>query len=833
MKSLTAFLPVVIITLILGAHTVSAQKPSQAIRLLDDVVGQFNALAQRPDAMGFELHGPDPSQCRHMQAVIRVDAPDGTPYLLVSRNGENDSFYCGGSEQSNIYVVRMGSRDTHGERMRSNRLHLGMETTDTPPDTNDRAVRSVLFDGTTEFPHYGHPGGMQQVGSIVALALEAGKDGNPTTKIIFMDVSDPQYPKLLNNSFDPPTAKAGVVGLTPCGSGREGLPCATGRYLMLITGGSNEELLFFESDRSDLTSNDLKWTPLYTWKKTELLGGATWPDNHQTLHFLRQKDGALFLAGARSDGTVEGFYGDDYIDLYEVTLNGAKVELTHRSTRHMISHPTGEGDYVAPFKEVLYGARLASFAAASGFHVTPKGELLFYATEHDNDGPTGSNNRGSVKMGEWRHIDMFQPGSPAFLPNLTAPDALTVDEGGSVPITAAAAPPLARPWIQFFNHTGFGGRFVVVDHADASKDDFQDFSLLDRGHLLDLTRFTDRASSWRWFAPQQCAIRANEHSTGDPAFPGPRTRTLFGTGVSRADADLRGVTPDNAPGDMYETVSSAQFGSACSSYYAAALSVRWDLDFNGTKETTGNDVRLSALNLNGPSNLSLAIETRHPVDGLVTTKDIAVDVRNVSPVVASWTLLDPAGRRIGVDVPFALIKRPVRGLATFTDAGRLDQHSAQIEWGDGSVSQSFTRFEDSVGGVVGELEAQRAYVTPGTYSARVAVSDYEGGTGAATTAIKVVSPADALKEAIALLDALIASTPEPARNYLLAARRALTGAGLAGTASGAQTKIDRELVQAAAAHLRNAVKYLERASSLADVALIQAILEEIAASLTA
>ena len=39
------------------------------------------------------------------------------------------------------------------------------------------------------------------------------------------------------------------------------------------------------------------------------------------------------------------------------------------------------------------------FAAASGFHVTPTGELLFYATEHDNDGPAGTNGRGSVKMG--------------------------------------------------------------------------------------------------------------------------------------------------------------------------------------------------------------------------------------------------------------------------------------------------------------------------------------------------------------------------------------------------------------------------------------------------
>jgi hypothetical protein len=82
-----------------------------------------------------------------------------------------------------------------------------------------------------------------------------------------------------------------------------------------------------------------------------------------------------------------------------------------------------------------------------------------------------------------------------------------------------------------------------------------------------------------------------------------------------------------------------------------------------------------------------------------------------------------------------------------------------------------------------------------------------------------------------MLDALIASTPEPARTYLLAARRSLVGAGQAGTASGALAKIDRELVVAAAAQLRNAARYLDRASTLVDVAVIEAILEEIAAAL--
>ena len=412
-------------------RTAAAQDTTQTARFVPDVVAQFNALTQRADAMGFELYGPDPSQCRHMQSIVRVDAADGTPYFLVSRSTQEpgvNPFCEGGSKQSNIYIVRMGSRDKSGERLRSNRLRRFMETTDTPPDPEDKVVATILFDGSSEWPHFDHPGAMQRLGNVVAIALEAGQSGQPTTKILFFDVTDPEHPAMLNNSFDPPTQKAGVVGITPCATGREGLPCATGHFLMLVSGGDNDELLFFESNGGDLTSPDLQWAPLYTWHKNELVGGD-WPAKHQTLHFIREANagGRLFLAGARAVGTVEGLYGDDYIDLFEVGFDGSRVVLTQQSTRHMISHPGGEGLYRDG--EVLYGGRLASFAAASGFHVTPTGELLFYATEHDNDGPQGTNGRATVKMGEWRHIDMFRPDSPALAPTITAPTSIAVDEG--------------------------------------------------------------------------------------------------------------------------------------------------------------------------------------------------------------------------------------------------------------------------------------------------------------------------------------------------------------------------------------------------------------------
>jgi hypothetical protein len=824
-------LPIIAIITLSMAGTAAAQEPSQSPRVLTDVVGQFNALTQRPDAMGFELYGPDPGQCQHMQAVVRVDAPDGTPYLLVTRSGiTSDTCPGRASDKANMYIVKMGTRDKDGERMRSNRLRRNTETTHTAPDTADRVVRAILFDGTTEWPHYGHPGGMQLVGDILVLALEAGESGQPPTKILFLDVRDPENPVMLPRPFIPESDKAGVVAITPCGSGRELLPCATGHFLMMITGGHNEELRFFESTTDKLTSKDLDWDLLYTWHKDELIG-SSWPDSHQTLHFLRQSDGRLFLAGARAEGTVEGYFGDDYVDLYEVGINGSKIELTQRSTRHMISHPTGEGIYDPSRQEVLYGGRLASFAAASGFHITPKGELLFYATEHDNDGPEGTNGRGSVKMGEWRHIDLFRPGSPAYLPNLTAPDAVTVDEGSSIAVSAAAAPPIAKAWIELFEDFGYGGRFVVVEHPDWFKDNFDDFGALDRGFLFDPVRFDNRAASWRWFAPGSCNMRANEHSFDDSSFPGTRSRTLSGTGVRQSDRNLKDVAPDSGSGDMFQVVSSIQFSDSCSAYYSTPLVVRWDLDFDGAKETTAGTVTLSAARLDGPSDRALAIDTRHPADGLTATKDIVIHVRNVNPVVGSWALLDAAGRRIGVDVPFALQNRPVSGVATFTDQGRLDHQTAAVEWGDGTTTRTFSDFADAFDGATGRLTAKHAYSVPGAYNARVAVTDDDLGTGTSDAAVRVVSPADAVKQAIALLDALIATAPDSARVSLAAARAALAGAGKSGEASGALEKIDRELVSAAAARLRVASRQLDRASDLVDLAIIQAIVDEVAAAI--
>ena len=226
-----------------------------------------------------------------------------------------------------------------------------------------------------------------------------------------------------------------------------------------------------------------------------------------------------------------------------------------------------------------------------------------------------------------------------------------------------------------------------------------------------------------------------------------------------------------------------------------------------------------------------SVQAQHPVDDRVAARTVPVTVRNVNPTIQSWRLMTISGRQIGVDVPFAVRGQTVRGLATFTDPGRLDTQGALVDWGDGTTTQSFTTFNDAYGGVEGRLEGQHAYATPDVYAVGVVVKDDDNGATDSSVPLTVVTPAAAVSKAIALLDALIATTSDPALKHLLAARSSLAGAGRSGDPSGALAKVADEQNAAAIAHLRTAIRHLDGASSLAGVSAIVAILEEIASAL--
>ncbi|MBN2146219.1 MAG: PKD domain-containing protein, partial [Anaerolineales bacterium] len=74
---------------------------------------------------------------------------------------------------------------------------------------------------------------------------------------------------------------------------------------------------------------------------------------------------------------------------------------------------------------------------------------------------------------------------------------------------------------------------------------------------------------------------------------------------------------------------------------------------------------------------------------------------------------------------------------TYSDSGSADTHTAQIDWGDGNVT------EGVVDAVNGKVNGSHTYAAPGTYSLILTLHDDDDGTDSLTVEV-VVSPASYL-----------------------------------------------------------------------------------------
>jgi hypothetical protein len=841
-----------LIAIVCAAAPAHAQRP--ASWFVPDVVGQFNALTQRADPLGFHIgDSPNPSTCKHYQGLARIEGPDGTPYLIVTRSGNTpdvpgpDDPICddspGETGDGSFVVVRMGSRNTDGERFRSNRQTKGAGVNITPPDPRDQVATWFRFQNGIGFPHYGHPGGMQTAGHMLALAVEHRYEPDlPKTVVLFINMRDPINPEIrsrfsVENELG---EKAGLVALTQL---------ADGHYLMALAGGSNDTLVFYRSTITDLESENLSWVPLDSWYAdtlihtdpedpepclpgSVLLGnfclspdeaymGANWPTTgggngnpHQTLQFIREGtiNGSLFLAGAR--GRI---FGDDFIDLYRVEcdtplcLLGEQVRLKHASTRHMISNPSFGGE------------RLANLAAASTFYVSPSQELLFYATEHDNDGPSGT-----VKAAEWRHKDMVREGSPTLQATLNA-NGIDIDEGSVGTVRADAKPPVTRAWMQLFENPQYDGRYVVVDYDDYVLDDYNVLYAFEWPF-----GWHQRAQSWRWYAPFFC----NAQAIADDIFNEndvPFVRTLAGAGGAFGHPNLANINDDSGTIDMDRRTSGVDFLEGCDSYYHTPFDVRWDRDNNGSFETAGAAIDFDATAIDGPASFSIPVRATHSVGGNELNTTAAVSVRNVAPAIAGFQLKNSEGQRIGVDVPFALVRTPLTVTASFTDPGKPDHQTAQVNWADGIVENqtAFTVFSDAFDGATGNIAHTHRYGLGGQYALALSVTDDDGGADVVSATVRVLTPEEALAEILKLLDAAIATSPNGAvRAALERARLALVGHQ--GAQDGALRMLAQNQPDAAAGFVVQAIDWSQKARALgANVDLAIALMQQIYQSLVA
>jgi len=130
------------------------------------------------------------------------------------------------------------------------------------------------------------------------------------------------------------------------------------------------------------------------------------------------------------------------------------------------------------------------------------------------------------------------------------------------------------------------------------------------------------------------------------------------------------------------------------------LSYAWDLDNNGSFESSGRTFNFSALGLDGPSTKTIAVQVTD-VGGLTASNQTTIEVINIAPTIEVITApLDPMAINTTIDAS-----------VSYTDPGTLDTFTTVWEWGDGNTSNT----------------GSHTYSSAGVYTLKTTVTDDDGG----------------------------------------------------------------------------------------------------------
>jgi len=152
-----------------------------------------------------------------------------------------------------------------------------------------------------------------------------------------------------------------------------------------------------------------------------------------------------------------------------------------------------------------------------------------------------------------------------------------------------------------------------------------------------------------------------------------------------------------------------------------ALTYAWDLDNDGTFETSGQSVTFSAASLDGPGTQTVKVRVSDP-GGLSAVASTTVTVNNVNPTVAS-PVVTPEPSLLGASVTAS---------ATFSDPHDDAPYMCTVNYGDGSAALQGTVSGNSCSG------PSHVYSAVGAYTVTVTVTDKDGGTGTSASTHAVI-----------------------------------------------------------------------------------------------
>ena len=387
---------------------------------------------------------------------------------------------------SHLFVIKLGSRPPGTGPWGSNVIRSRV------PNGTDKIVRTIGIDR-----QLWHAGGISVCGDILAVPVESNQPEK--SRIVFYNMRDPEKPRQFLRTVNRAKTKAGAVALTRL---------SNGYYLLAVWSDSDSKprrLEFYLSQSTNFLQG-FKRDPV-TWYATDVQAGTGQDpnfSNFQTVNFINQSDGGLFLVGLHNTSDAAPTTpGRDYADLYSVTFGDGLSRATPQ-----LSVPTITK--IAK-RQFFCNDQQANMDAAAGVYIDPKGALSVYAAWH------------------WRST------------NLLRFNEYRCEPAGNAP----AITKISEAWVDMYEHTRYAGRRLSIVGKRAGIKHFGNISV--QGWS-----FEDMVSSAQWQIPKGYNYVLYKHRN----YEG-EALVLHGTGKVVKIPSLK-----HKDYDFNDTVSSARYEKA-------------------------------------------------------------------------------------------------------------------------------------------------------------------------------------------------------------------------------------------------------------------------------
>lgn len=246
----------------------------------------------------------------HIQGIQRLNSGS---YLAMS--GCTTS-----TNASHLFIAALPSRHTHLP-WRSNCLYRNR-----PSKADELLVTVGINESQTLKQYHGltsthwHAGGIANAGDLLAVPVE-GWLPTEGSKVLLFDLEKPEQPSVLKFYINRPGKKSGAVALY--GSGNGDLFMA-----VLYAEGETKKLDFYSFDNSQLHKVGNPDFDTFDCSETLSEPGYT-PDfgEYQSIQFIAQNDGRLFLVGFHNVGMAGHAGTPNVADLFKVTFHSIPQQL--------------------------------------------------------------------------------------------------------------------------------------------------------------------------------------------------------------------------------------------------------------------------------------------------------------------------------------------------------------------------------------------------------------------------------------------------------------------------------------------------------------------------